>query len=64
MNWRVRRERLERGREGYRAKVESMCAFRPGRGPGSRSERGWPMGPGAPWKAGTVSAIMTDAQHG
>jgi len=31
MNWLVRRELLERGRGGYRAKVESMRAFQPAR---------------------------------
>ena len=31
MNWLVKREFLERGEDGYRAKVESMRAFRPAR---------------------------------
>ena len=31
MNWLVKREFLERGEDGYRAKVESMRAFRPPR---------------------------------
>ena len=41
MNWLVRRELLERGREGYRAKVESMRAFQPARAGGEvRGETG------------------------
>lgn len=35
MNWLVRRELLERGREGYRAKVESMRAFQPAQARGA-----------------------------
>ena len=41
MNWLVRRELLERRREGYRARVESMRAFQPAQAQGAdRSEVG------------------------